>query len=308
MDARKKLGFIVGAPRSGTTWLQLVLSQSPQVATAQETHLFSQYLRSLFTSWRTFSKDNRRTGLSALISEQMFLKWVGGFADCCLGEVCAKRPNAKIVVEKTPDHGSRTADILKIYPHCYFIHVIRDPRGVVGSLRAASAGWGERWAPGRIHDACVMWEDRLVQAQSASQQTSRYCEVLYERLHDDGPGEIMRLFDWFGEPIGPADAEEYFEACAIKNLRSGAANAPWDLKAEPEAFFRRGEVDSWRRELSATEIAIVERLTKKQMAKLGYEPVSGRRARLAAKTRLRAYRYADRFAKAVRAGADRIKP
>src|SRR5215469_4920410 len=39
-----KYVLIVGCPRSGTSWLQRLLSQHPQVATTQETHLFSEYL------------------------------------------------------------------------------------------------------------------------------------------------------------------------------------------------------------------------------------------------------------------------
>ena len=62
------------------------------------------------------------------------------------------------------------------------------------------------------------------------------------------------------------------------------------------------------RELSGSDIAIIERLTRKQMARLGYEPVAGRRDRMIAKARLRTYRAADKLACAMRAAADRLKP
>lgn len=303
-----KIVFIIGAPRSGTTWLQLILYQSPSVAAAQETHLFSQYLRSLFASWQTYSADNRGTGLSTLLSEEQFFSWISEFAGTCLGEIGSKRPGANIVVEKTPDHARSAAAILKIYPRCYFIHVIRDPRGVIGSLRAASAGWGQRWASRRLKDACTIWRDSLAFAQAIPSLTPRYTEVFYERLHADGPGELMRLFEWLGEPIELAEAEKYVAACAIDKLRSGDADAPWDLKTEPAAFFRRGEIDSWRGDLSPSDIAIVERATKKQMKRLGYEPVSGGRARIIASLRLRAYRTANAFALGARSFADRVKP
>jgi hypothetical protein len=39
------LVFLVGAPRSGTTWVQLLLSRSSSVVTAQETDLFDVSLR-----------------------------------------------------------------------------------------------------------------------------------------------------------------------------------------------------------------------------------------------------------------------
>ena len=36
--------FIVGSPRSGTTWLQLLLAGHPEVATRGETHLFEHFV------------------------------------------------------------------------------------------------------------------------------------------------------------------------------------------------------------------------------------------------------------------------
>ncbi len=62
------------------------------------------------------------------------------------------------------------------------------------------------------------------------------------------------------------------------------------------------------RELPASDIAIVERLTKKQMARLGYEPVSGRRARLVAKARLRAYKAGTRLEAAAHGLTEWLKP
>ena len=98
--------------------------------------------------------------------------------------------------------------------------------------------------------------------------TERYCEVRYEELHADGPREIMRLFAWLGEPVSREEAESYVAASAFEKVRP-TVSSPEDVDAQ---FYRRGEVDSWRRELSGSDIAIIERLTRKQMAELGYEP------------------------------------
>ena len=114
----------------------------------------------------------------------------------------------------------------------------------------------------------------------------------------------MRLFAWLGEPVSREEAESYVAASAFDKVRP-TVSAPEEVDAQ---FFRRGEVDSWRRELSGSDIAIIERLTRKQMAELGYEPVAGRRDRMIAEARLQAYRAANKVAKAVRAGVDRIKP
>jgi hypothetical protein len=106
-----------------------------------------------------------------------------------------------------------------------------------------------------------------------------------------------------GEPIGREEAESYVAASTFEKVRTAVAEDEANAK-----FYRRGEVDSWRRELRGSDIAIIERLTRKQMAELGYEPVAGRRDRMIAEARLQAYRAANKVAKAMRAGADRIKP
>lgn len=301
----KKLVFIVGAGRSGTNWLRRLLSQSPNVATGPETHLFSSYLRSAAESWRHF--DGSKVGLAHLISEEEMLAWMRDFANMCFGRIAQKRPDARIVLEKTPNHGGRGAEILQLFPDCYFIHIIRDPRAVVTSLRAAAKSWGSCWAPGQIKDACRMWQKHVMRAEAIASLTSRYSEVRYERLHADGAEEIARLFAWLGEPVDRAEAERYVAKSSFDKIRAKSRVRIEDGEVDKQ-FFRRGEVDSWRRELSATEIAIVERLTRKHMAQLGYEPVAARPARIAAAARLGAYLAANKLAKAVRAGADRIKP
>ena len=140
MLANKKLVFIVGCARSGTTWLQQLLSQSPNVATGPETHLFSSYLRSLEDTWHR--RKGTYVGLSHLITEDELAEWTRSFAELCLGRIADARAGARIVVEKTPKHGEYGADILRLFPEAFFIHIIRDPRAVVPSLRAASRSWG----------------------------------------------------------------------------------------------------------------------------------------------------------------------
>lgn len=301
-NSSKNVVFVVGSARSGTTWLQRLLSQSPNVATGPETHLFSSYLRTAWERWQRHQGSS--IGLPRLISEPEFIDWMRDLAELCLERLADARPTASIVVEKTPKHGERAADILRLFPNAFFIHIIRDPRAVVPSLRAASRSWGSAWAPGRIRDASRKWQKEVASAQAISALTDRYCEVRYEALHANGADEIMRLFGWRGETLGREEAEAYVAACAFEKTRPAVASE----QGADNRPHRRGEADSWRRELSGQDIAIIERLTRKQMAELGYEPVAGRKDRIVAKWCLKTYRLSDRFATAARAGADRIKP
>jgi hypothetical protein len=302
LTSDKIIVFIVGSARSGTSWLRRLLSRSSHVASAPETHLFDKYLSSVLPGWDSYI--GRKTGISALITEREYLDWVRGLVDQCLQRMIDQKPGARIAVEKTPDHGRHAAEILRLYPEAHFIHVIRDPRAVITSVLASSRSWAAGWAPGRLKEACAYWEDRVTRGRAIATMTPRYREISYERLHADGADQIAELFAWLKEPISDEEAAGYVAACAFDNMRRPVTST----EEADKLFYRRGEVDSWRRELSGSDIAIIERLTRKQMAALGYEPVAGSGDRAIAAVRLGAYVAANKFARAVRAGADRIKP
>ena len=48
--ADRTIVFVIGAPRSGTTYLQNLLGSQAQVVTSQETDLFTQYI----AAWRGY--------------------------------------------------------------------------------------------------------------------------------------------------------------------------------------------------------------------------------------------------------------
>ena len=131
-----------------------------------------------------------------------------------------------------------------------------------------------------------MWKSHVDQAQRIADLTTRYCEVIYERLHEDGVGEILRVFEWLGEPITHDVAASYVAACAFDKVRPDTAAL--SKKKADKRFFRQGKPDGWRGELTPTEIAAVEHLAGKPMRFFGYEPVARRRERAVALVRLRA--------------------
>ena len=55
--------FIVGAPRSGTTWLQRLLATHPRIRTGQESKLFRWYIAPQLRMWamETTRERNRET-------------------------------------------------------------------------------------------------------------------------------------------------------------------------------------------------------------------------------------------------------
>ena len=292
-----RIVFILGCARSGTTWLQLLLFQHPLVASSQETNLFSHYLGHLAKSWSQeenakahrlredaevpegASTRRHAAGLSGILEPAEFEELMREFALAVFTRIAASKPNAEVLVEKTPAHTHQKDLILRLFPDAHFIHIIRDPRSVVVSLREASNLTGFEWARTGVVSAAKYWRKSVQAGREFSEETPSYREVHFEHLHSEGPAQLQELFSWLGLDADREFCERAFAACDIANLRSGSEKvaAPWSLKDEPTKFFRRGAADGWRDELSKGETRAVEHIAGELMDGFGYErsaPVS----------------------------------
>jgi sulfotransferase family protein len=273
-DDDPALVFVVGCPRSGTTWLQLLLAQHPGVATANETRAFF-YVDALRQQWRLeLARPARRPhGLPELLTADDFDALCRDFAAGVLTKIRLRRPGARVILEKTPAHLHFWESVLALFPEAHFLHLIRDPRGVVSSiLHAARTPWGAPWASRRLPGAIAQWRSAIEAGRHLAQATQRYREVRYEALLRDGPSELAAVLAWLGLRVDDGLAERAVTACRIGTLRSGTADivAPWPIEREPEGFFRRGELESWRAELTAWQVGCIEARVGDLMTTLGY--------------------------------------
>jgi hypothetical protein len=196
------------------------------------------------------------------------------FTDTVFGSVLAGTPAATVVLEKTPDHAPWAPEILSLYPDAAFVHVVRDPRDVVCSLRSAGRSWGRHWAPTNVLDGALLWRDRVEAGLRIRQLTSRYHEVRYEDLQRDAAGTLDGVCEFLGLPAEEGFSERAAEACRMDRLKSGGSGrdlaTPWGMGTEPAGFFRAGRTGTWRDELTPGELRRVEYLASPLMSELGY--------------------------------------
>jgi hypothetical protein len=281
---KRRYVFVVGSPRSGTTWLQLLLAQHPAVATHQETHLFHNYLGPLERAYRG-GRDTaqlRDVGIHNVVDEQALYGFCRQFALQALDGIAASEPQAEVVIEKSPDHVRDHELILRVLPEAWFVHVIRDPRDVAISMRSAGRGWGRSWAPSRTHGAASTWAHNVQCGLDIAQKTDRYREIRYEDLLERGSTELGELFTWLGLPVDAGFCDAALAACSIENLRGGDAKvrSPWALRKEPEGFYRSGRSGGWVDELGRRELNTIEYIAGPLMDRLGYKrAMAKRRAR-----------------------------
>jgi hypothetical protein len=272
----KRLLLIVGAPRSGTTWLHMLLTRSPAIASAFETHLFSGYMRSNFERWRRWAAEDHVMGLHRLMDEAVYFGLLRDFAASVLAKVAENKPGASFILEKTPAHAAFAEDILALFPDAFFIHLIRDPRAVVASLLAASRGWASDLSGIGVAEACEIWVRSVRKGQHIASLTGSYIEVQYEELLREGPATLQHVFERIGSPISRSQCEEFVAQCSFDTVhpRSGERENTAVPKL-PSDFFRSGKADSWRRDLSPAQIALVEGLAGPVMRPLGYTAERG---------------------------------
>lgn len=293
----RNLVFILGCPRSGTTWLQLLLSQHPSVASAQETHLFSGYLGPLYRRWQAQTEKwraGRDVGLPSVMEEPGFVEEVRSFSDAVLDRVWGEPQVDLIYVEKTPQNYKEIALLQRLYPEARYLHMVRDPRAVSASLLAASRGWGRHWAPSIAADAARMWREAVQAGMGLEEANPRCLRVRYETLESDGPETLSVVLDWLGLPRTAGDAESAVERCSLDRLKKAAGQpaqgtpepgaaapdpespgsdrpaSPWDLPKEPRGFFRSGGSEGWRDELSPSQVSTIEYVARHEIEALGY--------------------------------------
>src|SRR5204862_8040010 len=107
----ENLVFIVGAPRSGTSWLQRLLGAHPAIVTTQETGLFNAYCAPLLNAWSEQMPSGepafwrgRNVGLPAVLTTDEFRNLIVNFAKGVYDKAFSLKPSANVVVDKNPEH------------------------------------------------------------------------------------------------------------------------------------------------------------------------------------------------------------
>lgn len=262
----KNLVFIVGSPRSGTTWLQRLLAAHPQVRTGQESYLFSNYIGPQFRKWKYQRNPirTRRVGLGCFMDEEEFYRYLKYNLNFLLEKIIGETPKGSIFVEKTPAHAKWVTEIAELLPEAKFIHIIRDPRDVVCSLLAASkSSWAKHWAPSDALGAIRVWRAHVEAAERsfAALSPRKVYRIRYEQLQASTPEELSRLFEFLNLYYEKEQLNEIVKRNSSKNARSEqiteipirgeeAKATGHTAVSEPKDFIRKAQAGTWRDELS----------------------------------------------------------
>ncbi len=278
MTSGPKTVFIIGVARSGTTWVSWLLAQHPGIVACQQSGLFHA-IQGIADWWEASTHHGKqlvglpgtgeegsyaRRSLNDVLDREKFQAACGAVARSVFAEIAALDDRIEVVVEQTPENLVVAELIHELLPDAYFLHVVRDPRSVLCSLRKAVSAWAD---PGGFPTSPVefgrIWCEYIDRSRSLARSTDRYHEIRYERLLKDGGSELAEILDWLGMPHDREFVSSAVAACTIDKLR---ANTP-----APAGFFRKGSADTWRDEISTSQLRIVEHIAGDHMTDLGYE-------------------------------------
>jgi hypothetical protein len=262
----ENLVFIVGCPRSGTTWLQRLLATHPQIKTGQESRVF-EYVGSQFQIWRQDAASvgvigRGGTGLACYMDEERFLAIQTKYLASLLASLTKEVRPGDIFLEKTPSHALFIPDIARLLPAAKIIHLIRDPRDVVASMLAASKGWAKAVAPRRVRPAVRHWHEHVRAAQSAGKllPPGQFLELRYEDLFENPARRLRDVAGFLNLQWPDAEIDAAVVANTADELRRGKgtpipiygkhAKEPNSTVQEPKDFVRKARPGTWREDLT----------------------------------------------------------
>ena len=254
-----------GAPRSGTTVLRRLFDRHPEIRAGAETKLFVPAAFNL--EWLARSYDIPLAEMTAMRDGAASQ---AAFIDAFAARVRSDAGKARWA-EKTPQNIRNLEWISERFPQVSIIHIIRDGRDVVCSMRQhpdwrwVRGQWQKVLVPRSVESYARRWLTDVA-AGLAWRDDPRYVEVRYEDLVADPRTPLRSICDGIGAGLDEIWLEQVGRAEPMD-----AADGAQTKRPDYEGAVSAASVGRWRTDLSSDERAEVERLCGPQLRELGYE-------------------------------------
>lgn len=248
--------FVVGAMRSGSTLLRLILDAHPHIAISEETAFMGAVAATkAIPNWRYGREWYGRLGWDEPELDARLREFYSG-----MFERFAAAQGKQRWGEKTPLHSRHIGEMSRIFPDAVFVGIVRHPGAAVASLRR-NFKFG-------VADAAAYWEGlnaEMLRA-GAALGDDRFALVRYEDLVRHPEPTLREMMDWLGEPWSD-DLLRHNEVQTAKGaprLVDGRTSTREPIRAE--------RADRWLESMSTADRATVLAQTAPLARFLGYDP------------------------------------
>ncbi len=275
--------FIVGANRSGTTLLRLILNAHTRIAIPDELVYFGSRMAGVpIERWR-------HPGLPPEAYDSFVRRFLESNApvlrvlDCAAleqkmlaGAQSFRRPY-RLLLRAWADHygkarwGEKTpgnlfyADVIReMFPQARFIHMVRDPRAVVHSMLKV-----DFFSDDVVFNA-LAWRKHVTAGRAVLEQSVPPAQRITVRYEDlvSAPEEMVRTVCAFlDEDYDPAML--HFHEDAGRYMKQEAASEFNRAATRP---ISTDGIQKWKQHLDPEAVAVIEHLCMSEMRGFGYEP------------------------------------
>jgi hypothetical protein len=268
--------FIVGAPRSGTTLMAVLLDRHSRIAIGPETQFFTEFIPQ---NWNEKTPGTHEQ----LVDSALAFKRIADFnfdRDQLLNhfkkyeltlpnllrsimELHAIRNSKRRPGEKSPHHLQHIPAILRHFPDAKIICVLRDGRDVVRSLLAAP--WAIPKNPRRLRLFCIRWTDAAEQTMYFQKTLSpdRFMTVKFEDILRHPGFELEKICRFLGEDFEPTQLEPAQPSAVIPGWEK-----QWKSKASE--MLDPGRIEAWRKSADQQQIWVMNSMMGSMLERMGY--------------------------------------
>ena len=255
--------FILGAPRSGTTFLASLLGET-EYGGPYETHFIPKYFRKVSKYGDLNQLSNFKRLVNDILSERPIMQLnLNLDIDVMFNELERNREFATIANyicyfknrqqgltswgDKTPWYITELPLLLELYPAAKFVYIVRDGRDVAFSLLQ------KIWGPNNIWACAQLWQQYNQQHQALIQELIQSGQCLYVRYEDilaNIQPELTRIYAFLETDINKETIEKYSKSMMKNNA----------LK--------------WKKNFTPEQIQVFDEVAKDALVEHGYEVTS----------------------------------
>jgi len=254
---KAKQVFILGAPRSGTTFLASLL-ECTEYGAPFETQFIPKYYYKLQQYGDLNKIANFERLVSNILSERAIMQWklhidvpelfrsfngdvtFSGLVDVLCSMAGGERGG--YWGEKTPWYLRELPLITKLFPKAKYIYIVRDGRDVALSLL------GKEWGPNNLYSCAEYWKDlnKLCPELEKLERNNQLISMSYEDLLDRTSENVARVYEFL----------EQSRDNRVEGLISKA---------------KKGNYNKWKADLSSSQVKLFENVCGDTLQRFGYE-------------------------------------
>lgn len=274
--------FVTGCPKSGTTWLQMLLDAHPEVVCSGEGAFFERLfkpvaeVRASYNDYMTYANKAVYEG-NGFYGQMPFQDIQEPLRQIAIKFMTQRAVAGTLAAgDKTPRHNLYLNSMLNFFPEARFINIVRHPYDVAVSKlfhaarvgRAQALDTGSEIQAKMVEEAGKSWttaQQRVLEFKT--KHPDLLVEVKYEDLIEQPLREAARLFRHLGVCDKDETAQAAVDLSAFEKLSGGRSQGVADVKS----FFRKGVAGDWKNVLTPEMARLMNRHCEPLMLEYGYE-------------------------------------